>query len=160
MQTVRQKKDEKIVGISRAVLSREVTAGRKDCPHPGMHATIEQDEAYARKMQQRNAIVLFYLGCVAALKVFALYLITLDTLVSCFACVGMTMYWWLVSVSEEAMVVQCWKWCHMLILTTVDQYKLVRWRHGLVSLFLCCASATSCRDNDSYHATFSFTGSF
>lgn len=101
MQDFRSKKDEKIVGMSRAVLSRDVTAGKRNCPHPGVHATIEQDEAYARKMQQTNFFVLFMEGSVAAIKVFGLYLITLDTIVSCCACVGMTVYWWKVSVSDK-----------------------------------------------------------
>jgi len=101
MQSVRKKHDEKAVGLSRAVLSREATKGRPDVPHPGAGASIEEEEAYARQMQQRNPFLLFFQGNFAALKVFALYLITLDTIVSCVACVGLTMYWYLYSVSND-----------------------------------------------------------
>lgn len=99
MQGVRQSHDRKSVGLGRAVLKKEATVGRVNLPPPGVDATIEDEEAYARKMQQKNALVLFFHGTLAALKVFALYLITLDTIVSCIACVGLTMYWYTFSVS-------------------------------------------------------------
>jgi len=101
MQSVRKKHDQKAVGLSKAVLSRETTKGRPNVPHPGAGASIEEEEAYARKMQQKNPFLLFWEGTFAALKVFALYLITLDTIVSCVACVGLTMYWYIFSVRDE-----------------------------------------------------------
>jgi hypothetical protein len=105
MQAVRQSHDRKSVGLSRAVLKREVTVGPHHHPQaPGPDATIEDEEAYARKMQQKNALILFFDGTLAALQVFAIYLITLDTIVSMLACVGMTMYWYIYSVSTAVAV--------------------------------------------------------
>jgi len=108
METVRKKTDQQAVGLSKAVLSRDTTTGRPGLAPPGTKATIEEEEAYARKMQQRNPILLFLEGTFAALKVFAIYLITLDTIVSCSACVLITMYWYLYSVSKECVcLVRC-----------------------------------------------------
>ena len=106
MQAVRQSHDRKSVGLSRAVLKREATVGRHHHhpQAPGPEATIEDEEAYARKMQQKNAFILFFDGTLAALQVFAIYLITLDTIVSMLACVGMTMYWYIYSVSTAVAV--------------------------------------------------------
>lgn len=105
MQAVRQSHDRNSVGLSRAVLKREATVGRRHHPQaPGPEATIEDEEAYARKMQQKNAFILFFDGTLAALQVFAIYLITLDTIVSMLACVGMTMYWYIYSVSTAVAV--------------------------------------------------------
>lgn len=99
MQRVRNKRDEKVVGLSRPVLQRETTTGKRGHVPPAPGASIEEEEAYARSMQLKNPFRLFWEGTYAALVVFSLYLVTLDTIVSCLACVGMTMYWYLYSVS-------------------------------------------------------------
>lgn len=100
MQRVRQKNNEKIVGLSLAVLNREATAGTPEIPPPPPGASIEEEEEYAMKMQTKNPILLFIQGTIAALKVFCFYLITLDTVVACCLCVGATLGWYWYAVSR------------------------------------------------------------
>jgi hypothetical protein len=68
--------------------------------HPNP-VSIEEAEAHAYKKQERNPFILFVSGNVAAIKVFFYYLITLDTILACSLCVGLTCYWFYANESNE-----------------------------------------------------------
>jgi hypothetical protein len=104
MEAVRQKRDEMIVGMEAGVRAfRKRTASRTrdvDSTHPYSN-TIEEAEAYAYQKQQKNPFILLIMGNVAAVKVFFYYLITLDTILACILCVGLTLYWYSDSKKHE-----------------------------------------------------------
>ena len=55
---------------------------------------IEDLELEAREYNTTNPLLLTFFGNIAALKVFVLYLVTLDTLIACALSVGLTLYWY------------------------------------------------------------------
>ena len=105
MEAVRQKRDERIVGMEAGVRSfRKRTPSTRDDNKASMHSyanTIEEAEANAYQKQQRNPFILLIMGNVAAVKVFFYYLITLDTILACFLCVGLTCYWYFENLQNE-----------------------------------------------------------
>jgi Flp pilus assembly protein TadB len=97
METLRQKRDQAIVGMEAGVRAfRKRTPSTRDVNKASTQPTIEQAEAQVYQKEQRNPFILLVMGNVAAVKVFFYYLITLDTILACCLCVGLTLYWYFV----------------------------------------------------------------
>ncbi|KAG7365142.1 hypothetical protein IV203_038345 [Nitzschia inconspicua] len=63
--------------------------------------TVEEQEEMVRAMQIRNPFVLLVLGFYAAFKVMLLYLINMETILSCALTVGLTLYWYDIGRTNE-----------------------------------------------------------
>jgi hypothetical protein len=55
---------------------------------------VEEREAFVRAQQVKNPFTLLFLGNLAALKVMAIFLVSLETIITCALTVGMTLYWY------------------------------------------------------------------
>ncbi|KAL3911149.1 MAG: hypothetical protein SGILL_007397, partial [Bacillariaceae sp.] len=63
--------------------------------------TVEEQEKRVRKNQVKNPIILMVLGFYAAFKVTFVYLINLETLLSCALSIGLTLYWYDYGIHHE-----------------------------------------------------------
>ena len=116
---LRQKADAKVIGLGRGTRAPDpaFTAERGGSPKPastknhqfsaasltsgiamrippeGVKDKMADDERIAREKAETRSIVLMVLGGIAAVKVFCLYLITLDSALSCALSVGLTIHW-------------------------------------------------------------------
>lgn len=103
MEAVRQARDSHIVGMEagvRALHKRTASTATRGSMHPNP-VSIEEAEAQVYKKEQRNPFILLVSGNVAAVKVFFYYLITLDTILACCLCVGLTCYWYYANKNDE-----------------------------------------------------------
>jgi hypothetical protein len=106
----RAQAERKVVGLKNYGLDRRTTLKRRqpisalDASSVGAHSTspgaqnrglsVEEMEEKARKKTIKNPFRLMFLGNVAALRVVAYYLITLETVLTCCLTTGLTMYWY------------------------------------------------------------------
>ena len=58
------------------------------------HGPIEEHELTVRQQQKQFCLAQYFTKLMAAIMVFAVYLITLETLTSSALCVGLTIYWY------------------------------------------------------------------
>jgi hypothetical protein len=63
--------------------------------------TVEEKEKLARSQSLKNPLTLLFLGNLAALKVFSLYLVSLETLLTCVLTSGLTVYWYLYAENNQ-----------------------------------------------------------
>lgn len=59
-----------------------------------MLTTIEDKEEIARSKEMKNPIALLILGNIAAVKVMVLYLISLETVITCSITAGLIVFWY------------------------------------------------------------------
>jgi len=87
-------RDEKVVGMTCALTgtSTNDTHGQE---------TVEEAEKKVRDSVAVNPFYLAMTGNYASIKVFVLYLITIDTILSCTATVLLTLFWYYQKVSEQ-----------------------------------------------------------
>merc|ERR1719253_1253379 len=79
----RQHKDKKVVGLAEGVRRSQYNG---DIP-------LEDDEKYSREKVEQRPIVLAIVGYYTALKIFVFYLISINSLITVGASVGLTIYW-------------------------------------------------------------------
>lgn len=97
----RRHRDLKVVGLGEAATRsmnpnpRELLKGSKRIRYDKFNGDIplEDDEKYARSKVERRPIVLVVIGYYTALKIFAYYLISLNSLLTVGISVGLTVYW-------------------------------------------------------------------
>lgn len=81
--TLAQKYDEKNVGLG------EAAAGGLN-----FHGVVEEHEMRVREQQRTFLLSRFFTTMMASFMVFIVYLITLETVLSCALCVGLTIFWY------------------------------------------------------------------
>lgn len=67
-------------------------------------APIEEMEDHVRATQIKNPLVLLVLGFIAAFKVMFIYLMTLETILSCAITIGLTFYWYDYGTTHEGWI--------------------------------------------------------
>ncbi|KAL7524127.1 hypothetical protein ACHAXR_001198, partial [Thalassiosira sp. AJA248-18] len=98
----RRHRDQKVVGLGEGARRAmnptppDLLAGSKKVRYEKYNGDIplEDDEKYARSKVERRPIVLVVIGYFTACKIFLYYLISLGSLFSIGATVGMTIYWY------------------------------------------------------------------
>lgn len=90
----RQDRDKKVVVGMASVLQQG------DSENVELRATVEEAERKARQNIASNPFYLALTGNYASMKVFLLYLVTLETLFTCFATVGVMLIWYYQKVSD------------------------------------------------------------
>jgi len=64
-------------------------------------ATIEEKEKQVRANETKNPISLLLLGNLAAFKVMAFYLISLETVITCALTAGLVVHWYKVGLQQD-----------------------------------------------------------
>ena len=83
--TLAQKYDEKNINIG---------LGEMAAKEMNFHGDVEEHEFRVREQQRSFLFTRFFTTLMAACMVFFIYLITLETLLSCALCVGLTIFWY------------------------------------------------------------------
>lgn len=92
--STRRKRRQPLTSNSVGGDSRQGGSGAMNNPDTS-YLTIEEMEDDVRKHAITNPFHLMFLGNVAALKVFAYYLVTLETFTTCGLTAGLTLYWYI-----------------------------------------------------------------